>query len=230
MPFYNEAANLELVVKEWHAELTGLCDNFIILLVNDGSTDRSQAIAEHLVNNLQPDILVLNKENSGHGQSCVAGYSWALNNNYDWILQIDSDGQCSPQYFYNFWSIRQNYSVAYGYRRKRQDGIMRLLFSRLLSISCFLVSGIYLKDPNVPYRLFHREKLSPYLTLIPGNFYLANVCLTYLHAKYESIQWLDIVFRDRAGGMASAGGWRLLFRFLICISELSKVAKACNKS
>ena len=98
MPVYNEEEAIELVVNEWIATLNSLKLSYVFCLFNDGSKDSTLLKINNLAT-LYPSIKVVDKPNSGHGQTCVLGYQMAIENGADWIFQIDSDAQCDPQYF-----------------------------------------------------------------------------------------------------------------------------------
>ncbi len=221
MPVFNEEGALPAVMEEWLSvlhTLSGLratAPGFTFCALNDGSKDRSGAILDDLAGN-HPEVRVVHKPNTGHGQSCVTGYRLAVDQGADWILQIDSDGQCDPRFFPAFWQDRGSHPVQYGYRRTRDDGYRRFLISRIVSLVTWIATGVWVKDPNVPYRLMHRSTLEPILDSIPPDFHLANILVAVLQQKRSGIRWRTIHFRNRTAGtpsvkvyMFSRHGWKL---------------------
>lgn len=188
MPVFNEERGLESVLSEWVRNLHKIIhkSSFIFLTLNDGSTDGSLAKLKSLSSHF-PEIRVTDKVNSGHGQTCVTGYRMAVSAGAEWILQIDSDGQCDPRYFARLWARRNEAGAVFGFRKVRSDGIARLLISRMLSLVIFLRTGIWIRDPNVPYRLIRTDVLRPLLPHIPRDFYLANILLSILLERCTSI-------------------------------------------
>ena len=77
MPVYNEDHSIKKVVEEWLDALRTHCANFVLCLINDGSTDHSRKLIQSMAH-LNPEIMVIDKENSGHGQSCLSGYREAI--------------------------------------------------------------------------------------------------------------------------------------------------------
>ena len=67
----------------------------------------------------------------------------------------------------------------FGLRVIRDDGLLRLIFSRILSFLILIRKGIYVKDMNVPYRLMHRRILMKCLPYIPEKVNLKNAYLTF---------------------------------------------------
>ncbi|HVM90528.1 MAG TPA: glycosyltransferase, partial [Verrucomicrobiae bacterium] len=152
---------------------------------------------------LHSHVRVIDKPNSGHGQTCVEGYRQALRDGADWIFQIDSDGQCDPQYFQALWSRRESSGVLFGYRRRRDDGWFRYAVSHILSATVLLATGQWVRDSNVPYRLMRADALSGIVPQIPSDFDLANVLVAVLLAEKFPITWIDIRFRNRYGRPAN---------------------------
>lgn len=153
-------------------------------------------------------MIILNKNNSGHGPSCIYGYRYAIEKNYPWIFQIDSDGQCDPTFFEIFWKNKELHPWQWGNRRTRDDGWQRIVVTKILSFVVWLGSGIYVKDANVPYRLMPSTSLAKVLNLIPENFFLANVLLSVLIQAHEKILWHTIHFRNRLSGVSKVRGWK----------------------
>ena len=153
-----------------------------------------------------PDRLcVVSKPNSGHGISCRMGYDIAVASKAEWVLQIDSDGQCDPKHFAEFWSKRKNFDCIFGRRASRDDGFARIATSAICRLAASLICGQDLKDPNVPYRLIRRSALQRALRFIPPNFNIHNVALTYVLKKLPGLRWdyVAIHFPDRKGGTNS---------------------------
>jgi len=198
MPAYNEEASVSHVVKEWLPALRRSYPNFVFLALNDGSKDSTQAILNSIAAREQ-ELRVVDKPNSGHGQTCVLGYRMALKERAEWILQIDSDAQCDPVYLDRFFAQAAKETIVYGFRKSRDDGWKRLFISRFVTVFTFAATGIWVKDCNVPYRLMHKSCLENIVDLVPSDFHLANVLVAVLQQKYFEISWVPIHFRNRIG-------------------------------
>lgn len=225
IPVYNEENAIEGVVQEWSEELSKHEPDHKLLLINDGSRDDTQKIIERL-EAIDPDhIVTVQKPNSGHGNSCRVGYDLALGGNAPWIFQIDSDGQCDPAYFEEFWSKREAYDYILGVRKTRDDGLLRRLFSTICWLGCLLVARQNLYDPNVPYRLMRREALQLALRSVPGSFFLQNIALSMILRKLPELKgtMMPIHFRSRNGGEASAGVIKIISSGFNMLCELAQL-------
>lgn len=205
MPIYNEEATIDAVVREWFGCLRIICPNFTIFAINDGSIDGTREILASLEGELGPRLRVLNKSNSGHGLSCRDGYENALASGAEWIFQTDSDGQCDPAFFPTFFRHRSDYDCIFGYRRTRDDGFGRVVVSCCCRLLLSLLSGGYLIDPNVPYRLVRATALRKALRQVPTDFELQNIGLTIALKQQPELAWkyFPIHFRARRGGKNS---------------------------
>lgn len=209
MPVYNEEESVTSVLNEWLPILRNTAPDFTMLALNDGSKDKTGAILDQYALTC-PELAVVHKPNSGHGQSCITGYRHALAAGADWVLQIDSDGQCDPAYFPEFWQAKEKAAVLYGYRRKRLDGFNRSIISRFVSLFAAAATGVWVRDANVPYRLMHKSILGSVLPHVSTSMHLANIQVSTLLAARKPIFWIPIVFRDRTGGSASVNTYSFI--------------------
>ena len=130
MPIYNEAANIEAVLREWFTCLGRVASDFVLFAINDGSKDNTASVLGSLAPEFGSRLRVVHKANSGHGSSCREGYELALATGARWILQIDSDGQCDPKFFAEIYAARTAHDCVFGYRRTRDDGRGRHFITR----------------------------------------------------------------------------------------------------
>lgn len=202
MPVYNEQECITQVINEWMPVFRLHAKGFTWCILNDGSKDNTAQILKDLAAEI-PELKIIDKPNSGHGQTCVQGYKTAIENGAEWIFQIDSDGQCDPKYFEAFVSQANQYKVQYGFRTTRQDGFKRWLVSRVVTWFVWVATGQWVRDANVPYRLMHSSTLASVVNKIPADFYLANILVAVLQQKTTRIHWVNINFRERAGGEPS---------------------------
>lgn len=205
IPAYNESENIDMLIKDWYpiVERYNGDNASRLVIINDGSKDdtyeRLCKIAEE-----KPLLVVLTKENGGHGSTVLCGYNYAINKGADYIFQTDSDGQTNPDEFDMFWNLKEEYDAIIGTRPNRKDGISRIIVEKVLCFFLFVFFGVRLSDSNAPFRLMKRELLERYLHDIPENYFLPNVILTTFLVYYrENVKFLNITFECRKGGTNS---------------------------
>jgi dolichol-phosphate mannosyltransferase len=207
IPVYNEADNIGGVVQEWHQAFSKTIPNndFSILLLDDGSKDRTPEVLAKLKETF-PQVVLHQHTNRGHGQTCLEGYKMAEALGSQWVMQIDSDGQCDPVFFPQFWGKIGEHKIMYGRRYQRFDGLARKIISLVLRWFLYIRTGTKLHDSNVPYRIYPAALAAATARRIPASFDLANIAIALLLEK-EGFHEIPIHFRDRQGGQASVKWW-----------------------
>ncbi|MBN1892290.1 MAG: glycosyltransferase family 2 protein [Clostridiales bacterium] len=203
MPAYNEEANIETVAREWHEVARRFGSDSRLVIFNDGSRDDTWAKLQDLERSL-PDLIAVNKKNSGHGATLRTAYEYALKEGADYIFQTDSDGQTLPGEFEPFWNKRSDHAAVIGHRNHRQDGFSRKFVTKVLKAVVFLIFKVRIPDANTPFRLMKRQTLEKYLPRVPEGYNLTNVLLSVLMADAgEDVLYVPITFRPRQGGKNS---------------------------
>lgn len=225
MPVYNESASVRKVVNEWFTELENWTGRFIFLAINDGSTDGTGEILRQLQSRFGERLEILERENRGHGQSCLQGYRLAIERGIPFIFQLDSDGQCDPQYFFRFWRNREKFEVIYGIRRRRDDGWRRVIASMVLRLTLLIFASANCADANVPYRLMRTDACTDSINRIHSRFFLANVGLAVLLRYQPGIRQgqVTIRFRERYGGEPSVPFAKFATRAIEMVRQLREL-------
>ena len=212
MPIYNEKKNIFKELYKWIKafNLIGF-KNYKFIIINDGSKDKSLIEIKRVKHR---SISVYSFKNSGHGAACTRGYKLAIKKKFSWILQIDSDGQCDSKYLEKFLKLTKQNDCIFGNRVHRNDGTLRFLFSKILSLAIFFKKGIYVKDLNVPYRLIKSDLLKLCVNKISNKIILKNVQLSYLIRSRARIAYVPMTFLKRTYG-SSKYNYRSLLKQLV---------------
>ena len=203
IPAYNEEENIRQVVDDWYPVVDSKNGDSRLVIVNDGSKDNTLNVLNKLKED-RPKLIVLDKENGGHGSTILFGYHYALDQGAEYVVQTDSDGQTSATEFDAFWDERNKYDMLIGYRNHREDGFSRIVVTKVLKMVIRMCFHVTMTDANTPYRLMNAAVLEEEIKLVPDNFFLSNVLLTVLFIKHlRSIKFIPITFRPRQGGVNS---------------------------
>ena len=229
MPAYNEAENIEGVIKQWYPIVERCGENCRLVIDNDGSKDNTLDIMKKM-ENIYPQFVALDKANSGHGATVLYLYRYALDNKADFIFQTDSDGQTNPEEFWQFYENRNIYNFQIGYRKGRQDGNSRIFVTKTLRLVVWLMFHEWVTDANTPFRLMKAENLSKIMKVIPEDFFLCNVAISAIAVKWkETIRFYNITFKPRQGGINSINmkrifkiGWKAIGDFRLINNKLKK--------
>lgn len=223
MPAYNEAENIEKTIIQWYPiieTLNRMGEDPKLVIANDGSKDKTFEIMNGL-KEMYPLLEPLNKPNSGHGATVLYLYRHAIQEGADYIFQTDSDGQTSPDEFWQMWENRDKYDFQIGYRQGRQDGGNRVFVTKTLRLVVWLMFHEWVIDANTPFRLMRTDKLQRIMNVIPKDYGLCNVAISAIGTKWNyMIGWCKITFKPRQGGVNSINmkrivkiGWKALSDF-----------------
>ena len=206
IPCFNEEGCIEEVIVSWMNEISHRLSSFQMILVDDGSTDSTPSILERLKSKY-PNLKVVTQRNQGHGPARLAGL---LAGEGEWLFHTDSDLQFSPKDFWKLWDLRTTTPVVMGQRKPRRDPPHRLWISAFLSGMTRLLSGLKVKDVNIPYTLFRRDVAEKVFKVIPARVVNPGVILVIAAHKLQfPISQVPIQHFPRTTGKSILGPLRL---------------------
>lgn len=186
VPAYNEAENLENLVKDWYPIIEKYNGNgeSRMVVVNDGSKDNTYELLLEYAKT-HPLLQPMTKKNGGHGSTVLFGYRYAIEQGADYIFQTDSDGQTNPDEFEQFWDNRNEYDAVIGNRVVRGDGKSRKFVENTVCMLLRVFFGVKVKDANAPFRLMKASLVQKYIDRLPKDYNLPNIMLTTYFAYYK---------------------------------------------
>jgi glycosyltransferase involved in cell wall biosynthesis len=125
-----------------------------IVVVDDGSSDGTAGEAQKLVDEYEEVVLVSHPSNMGIGRAVWNGIRKAR---MPWIFYTDCDGQFDLSELQLLWESRHDASMISGFRRRRQDPLMRLLYSFAYNSLTYLLFWGGFKDVDASFKLFRRD-------------------------------------------------------------------------
>ena len=147
LPVHNEAESVEATLREiFEAVSPHARMGFIIS--EDGSVDGTKEVLIRLGASL-PLNLFMSDDRKGYSRAVIDGMRSLK---ADYLLCLDSDGQCDPADFRKFWEARDRQDVAIGWRIKRADSLLRRVLSRVFHIVYQLFYRAAGPRPKLPFR------------------------------------------------------------------------------
>lgn len=156
VPVYNEEENLPLLYRRVIESLDPLGIAWELLLVDDGSTDRSVEVARTLVAD-DPRVTVLElRRNFGQTAAMAAGFDEARG---EFIVTLDADLQNDPADIPRLLSQAANgYDIVSGWRKDRQDDFYsRTLPSKIANGLISHITGVHLHDYGCTLKVYRRD-------------------------------------------------------------------------
>ena len=121
MPAHNEGKNIKNHLTKVNNILKKKI-KFSFLICEDGSSDNTLDTLKKLKKKFKIRILS-KKEKQGYSTAVMSGIKIA---NADYLLIMDSDGQCDPRQIFKFWNARKKADLVVGYRIQRKAFLMKL--------------------------------------------------------------------------------------------------------
>ena len=233
MPTYNEAANIDGIVRATLAELERVApDRHTLLIVDDSSPDGTGEMADALAREL-PAVQVLHRTaKTGLGHAYMAGFAQALDAGADILIEMDADFSHDPCYLGDLLEAAKNADLVLGSRYVDGGGVenwglLRKVISRGGGTYARLILRVGVQDLTGGYKCIRREVLEGIdLPSIRAEGYVFQIEVTYraLLAGFRVAE-VPIVFRDRTRG-ASKMSTRIAMEAMWAVPSLRRDAAA----
>lgn len=155
LPAYNEEAVIADTVGKCVDALSLMAPDYEIIIVDDGSRDRTGAIADALVAENPHIRVVHNQPNRGYGGALIAGFDAVSK---DLTFFMDADGQFDITDLATLLELReQGYRAVLGYRKHRRDGVMRHINAWGWNVLVSLLFGLRVRDVDCAFKLYDTD-------------------------------------------------------------------------
>jgi dolichol-phosphate mannosyltransferase len=204
IPTYNERENIRRIIDS----VLRQDGRLEVLIVDDGSPDGTGEIVAEL-QGIDSRIHLLEREKKmGLGTAYIAGFRWALERDYDYILEMDADFSHDPAHLKQFLSAIETNDLVLGSRY--QEGrvtvvnwpISRLILSYSANLYARAVTGLPVWDATGGFKCFRRSVLETIdLSHVRSNGYAFQIEMSFRAWKRGfRIAEIPIVFVDRTEG------------------------------
>jgi glycosyltransferase involved in cell wall biosynthesis len=150
-PCYNEEANVERVTRAAVAAGAKIADDLEVIIVNDGSKDRTAEIADRLAREIPGVRAVHNNPNRGYGGALQRGFREATKN---WIFYTDGDGQFDFEEMAAVKPLLEKFDVVSCYRLDRKDPFLRKANAFAWSLLVNSLFRIGLRDIDCAFKFY----------------------------------------------------------------------------
>lgn len=205
MPAHNEAGNLPHVVPEVRSAAPG----YDLLVVDDGSRDRTAALAASL-----GAIVVSLPANLGYGGAVQTGFRYAVRHGYNLAVVIDADGQHDPAGIPILAEAVTSggADVAIGSRFRgrmnyRQPWVKRLGMA-MFAWTVAQLTGLPVTDPTSGFQAFNASALRFFAyDNYPVDYPDADTLLVLHYAGFRVVE-VPVTMRERISGVSMHSGWK----------------------
>ncbi|MBE9466332.1 glycosyltransferase family 2 protein [Dyadobacter subterraneus] len=216
IPVYNSEATIELLVKKLQQELKDIL--FEIILISDGSSDRSNIICSRLATESGNVRFIALRRNYGEFNAVICGLNWASG---EFCVMIDDDFQNPPDEIRKLVNRAEegSYDVVYTFYSKKEHAIYRNLGSRLVNwITSYLLNkpkDLYLSS----FKLIRKEVVEEIIKYKGPYPYIDGLIFRITN----NIGTVQVIHQKREEGKSNYT-WRklisLFLNILFCYSSL----------
>jgi dolichol-phosphate mannosyltransferase len=206
VPTFNERENITRLI----GSILEQDRRLEILVVDDGSPDGTGDIVEGVMQH-EPRLHILRRPRKmGLGTAYIAGFRWALQENYDLVFEMDADFSHDPAHLSQFLGAIEGADLVLGSRYRNGKvtvvnwPIKRLLLSYFANVYARVVTGLPLWDATGGFKCFRRRVLEAIdLTHVRSNGYAFQIEMSFrAWRKHFKIVEIPIVFVDRTEGQS----------------------------
>ncbi|MFA4905305.1 MAG: glycosyltransferase family 2 protein [Candidatus Margulisiibacteriota bacterium] len=213
-PMYNEEGNVESVVRQAVMVLEKRVEEFEIIIVNDGSTDRTRELAEKLAREDKRIKVVNHSKNLGYGAALNSGFSASR---FEIIFQADGDNQFDLSELDRLLPFIEQSDFVIGYRGKRQDPFYRIWEGELYRFLLGILFGLFLKDANCAFKLFKKKIISQIKIETTGALINGEIFIKARALGFSKIKEVGVTHYPRKIGKQTGAKPAVLWNALVSI-------------
>ena len=206
LPAYNEEANVESAVEQVSTVAHGLGMDYEIILVNDGSADRTGEIGRELVQRIPAFRLVEHYPNRGYGGALKAGFNAATK---ELVAFVPADNQFDFNEIHLLLDAIDGADIVSGYRAKREDPFVRKLNAFGWNTLVRLLFGPLCRDIDCGFKLFRRAVWDR-VSVVSDGAMIDTEFLAGARARGFSITEVPVTHLPRVGGEATGANLRVI--------------------
>lgn len=212
IPTYNEKENIEKMVRK----VFSLSLPLDLLIIEDNSPDGTADIIKSLQKEYHETLHIIERKGKlGLGTAYITGFKWALENNYDFICEMDADFSHNPDDLIKLYEACENQGadLAIGSRYKSGVNVVnwpmgRILMSYFASIYVRFITRMDIQDTTAGFKCYKRKVLETIdLNRIKLKGYAFQIEMKFTTWKFGfNIIEVPIIFTERQEGVSKMSG------------------------
>jgi len=225
-PVRDEEDTVVAVAEAILESISTLADWTEVIIVDDGSRDRTVERADALARTHESVRVVRHAAGRGYGAAVRTGLAAAHG---EWVFYTDGDGQFDPSEIVDLIAHAGAADVVVGFRRRRSDRLVRRLNGAAWNLLVRLLLDLPIRDVNCAFKLFRRSAVAGIELASDGAALSAELVMRLVHGGNRIVE-IPVQHRPRRAGAASGGRPRVIARafaeLLSIVLRLRREARA----
>jgi glycosyltransferase involved in cell wall biosynthesis len=209
LPAYNEEKVITQTIIKADAILRKVAKKYEILVVNDGSTDKTEEVVNKVIKKNPNVRMITHNPNKGYGGALKTGL---YESKYKYISFIDADGQFDFSEIGKFIEHIKDFDLVIGYRKKRADTGPRIVIASLLKLWNLFWFGFWVKDADCGFKLIKKEVVDRLPKLKTESAITETEFLIRAQRAGYKFKELPVGHYPRTTGKSTGGNFRVIFR------------------
>lgn len=218
-PAYNEEKNIKKTVLLAKKVLSKVSKEWEILVINDGSSDKTGEVVEDLQKKDKRIKLVTHKQNKGYGSALKTGFKSAK---YDWVVFADSDGQFDFSEIKKFIPKINESDLVLGYRLKRADPLIRKIYTWGWNLFPKIILGMRVKDYSCGFKMIKKCVFNKIQPLVGEEKVTQIEMLVKAQRKGFKITEVGVNHYPRKKGRATGASIKVVLKSIVDLLNLWK--------
>jgi glycosyltransferase involved in cell wall biosynthesis len=217
-PCYNEQENVARTVEQVLNVLEKFNADFEVIIVDDGSADRTGRIADEIASRNSRVKVVHHRTNLGYGAALQSGFKTATKK---LVFYTDGDGQFDLNELPAMLPLIKQYDIVCGYRMSRRDNLIRKINGWCWTKLVCLLFGMKVRDIDCAFKLYKREIFDNIKLSSTGALISAEILARAVRKGY-SLTEKGVHHYPRIAGAQTGANLRVIFR---AFKELFKLRR-----
>lgn len=198
-PAYHDEKNLSILVSKVHAFLSNIALQFEIIIVEDGSPDKTGEVADTLAKTFSNVRVIHHEKNKGYGTTLLDGYR---NAKYEYVMYTDGDNQYDIEEFKPYLSLLDSADVISGYVKEKAVSPQRKFQSFVYNTLVAVLFFVRIKDVDCSMKIYKKKVLDAIEIKSLSAFIDAEMLIRTKRAGFKVAQF-PVTHFERSSGLAS---------------------------
>jgi glycosyltransferase involved in cell wall biosynthesis len=217
-PCFNEAGSIRPLTEKAINVLRSICDDYEILLIDDGSSDGTSQLADDLSREYRAVRVIHHPYNKGYGAALQSGFRAATK---EYVFYTDGDGQFDLAELPPLLPLMHQFDIVSAYRLNRQEGFIRKFNAFCWTKLVGFLFHLKLKDIDCAFKVYKRS-LFDEIEMISTGALIDTEILARFRQKGYTIAQVGVHHYPRIAGKATGANIKVILRAFRELLQLRK--------